>query len=296
MILVVGALHWDAIVEAPRLPREDETLPGGPARHAFGGKGGNQAVAAARMGAAVAMAGRVGEDDAGARLLEGLAAAGVDAGQVRRVPGVSGLSVAIALPGGGYGAVTAPGVNREIDADAVVLPAGLRWLLLQNEIPAAVNAALAGRAKAAGARVLLNAAPARPLSPALRGAVDLLVVNRVEAADMLGADRPPAQAAAALAGDGAAIVTLGADGLVLHDGRATPLPPHRVAARSAHGAGDVFVGALAAALAAGPHGGAALVEAARFAQAAAALHVGADPADRSGVTPSAARALAAQSR
>jgi ribokinase len=292
VILVAGSLHLDVIVDAPHLPREDETVTGRAVAYAFGGKGGNQAIAAARMGARVAMAGRVGDDAFAARLLAGLAEAGVDATRVQRGTGASGMSVAITLPGGGYGAVIVSAANLAIDAAAVALPGGLRWLVLQNEIPEAVNIALAQRARAAGARVILNAAPARSMAPALLAATDVLVVNRVEAADLTGPDLAPEAAAAALAarGPGAVIVTLGAEGLVLWDSASRRAPAHAVAAVSTHGAGDMFVGALAAAL----DSSATLAEAAAFGQAAAALHVAAPVAERAAIAPAAVRALAAR--
>ncbi|MFN3262309.1 MAG: PfkB family carbohydrate kinase [Pikeienuella sp.] len=287
-ILVCGALHLDIVVSAPRLPRLDETVAGGAVREVEGGKGGNQARAAALMGAPTAFAGRIGADGWGERLLAGLVAAGVDASRVARDPGASGMSVAIEEPGG-YGAVIVSGANLRIDPAEIEPPAGLRLLLLQNEIPEEANLALARRARAMGARVLLNAAPARPLSPALRAVTDILVVNRVEAEDMAGAGAAPEAAARALAaeGPGAVIVTLGAAGLMLAaEGAVAASPAFPVSAKSSHGAGDMFVGALAARL----HGGAPLAEAARFGQAAAALFVsGAAPA------PEAAAALAGQS-
>ena len=272
MILVCGALHLDVIVSAPRIPRPDETVPGQGVRYAFGGKGGNQAVAAARSGARVAMAGRVGDDAFAGTLLAGLAEAGVDATRVVRGTGPSGMSVAILDPAGGYGAVIVSAANLAIDADSVTIPPGTTHVLLQNEIPEAVNLGVARRARAAGARVILNAAPARPLAPDLLACLDLLVVNRVEAGDLAGASLSPAAAARALAASGpaAVIVTLGGDGLVIwHDGRDRHLPAHPVAVVSTHGAGDAFLGALSAELSRG----AALPAAAAFGQAAAALHV-----------------------
>ncbi|MCX7889936.1 MAG: PfkB family carbohydrate kinase [Rhodobacteraceae bacterium] len=292
-ILVAGALHLDVVVTAPRLPRLDETLAGRSVAYPLGGKGGNQAVAAARMGAAAAMAGRVGTDAFGAALLDALDAAGVDRRQVERVSGDSGMSVAIVTDGGAYGAVTVSGVNAAIDPARIELPAGLKVLLLQNEIPEAANLALAARARAAGIRVILNAAPMRPTAPDLIALADLLVVNRIEAADLSGVPAEgldPGSAARALvaAGAGAAIVTLGAQGLVACDGGAPfalAAPP--VTPVSSHGAGDAFIGALAAELSRG----APLRAALGFAQAAAALTVAAAPAERAAVTAAAARAL-----
>ncbi len=290
-VLVAGSLHLDVIVATPHLPREDETVTGSEVTYAFGGKGGNQAVAAARMGARCAMAGCVGEDAFAARLRAGLTAAGVDDSRVQSVPGPSGMSVALLQPDGSYGAVIVSAANLRLDPAAVGFPPEARLLLLQNEIPAAANRALAARARAAGMRVILNAAPARAPDPDLLALTDLLVVNRVEAADLLGDPGPdPGSAAAALAalGPRAVILTLGARGLVLHDGQATAIPAHRVRAVSTHGAGDAFIGALAARLAAG----ATLSAAARFAAAAGALHVATPPAERATVTPAMVAELA----
>lgn len=295
VLLVAGSLHLDVIVHAPRLPRLDETVPGSTSHQAFGGKGGNQAVSAARMGARVHMAGAVGSDGFAAPLLETLDAARVDRGQVARLGGPSGMSVAILDPAGGYGAVIVSGANLMIRAEDIVFPEGCGMILMQNEIPADVNLALALRARAAGIRTVLNAAPAREVSPALMQALDLLVVNRVEAADMTGTDEArlePETAAEALAamGPGAVIVTLGGDGLVGVAGGATFRQPGRaVDVISTHGAGDAFLGALAAEWLTGI----TLEGAAAFGQAAAALHVS-TPVDRRGaVTAAAVRALMA---
>jgi len=298
-ILVAGALHLDVVVTAPRLPRPDETLAGSAVAYPLGGKGGNQAVAAARMGAAAAIAGRVGTDAFGAALLAALDAAGVDRAQVRQVAGASGMSVAIVGADGAYGAVTVSGVNAGIDPAEIALPPGLKLLLLQNEIPEAVNLALAARARAAGARVILNAAPMRPAAPGLFALTDILVVNRVEAADLTGVPADRADPAAALgrltgAGARAAVVTLGAEGLVAADtaadgGAPFALPAFAVSPVSSHGAGDAFIGAMAAELARGAGFRAAL----RFGQACAALTVATAPENRARLGAAAVRALMA---
>jgi ribokinase len=275
-VFVGGALHLDVVVDAPHLPGRDETVVGSAVDYRFGGKGGNQAVAAARHGATVAMAGRVGADAFGARLLLELQAAGVDAAQVRRGAGASGMSVAIVEAGGEYGAVIVSGVNLEIDAGDIAVPDGA-IALLQNEIPEAVNLAVAAKA----AEVWLNAAPARALDPALMARVDVLIVNRDEAARYAGmAVETPGDGIAAARALKAptVIVTLGGDGLILaRDGRAAHLPAFPAEVVSTHGAGDAFVGALAARRALGEGWEAAL----RYAQAAAALHVSAR--DRAGI-------------
>ena len=281
VILVAGSLHHDVVVEAPGLPRPDQTLVGTGVRYVFGGKGGNQAVAAARAGARAHMAGAVGTDASAEVLRAALAAAGVDHTQVRALPGASGMSVAISLPDGSYGAVIVSAANLRFQPEAVAFPKDCAVLVLQSELPEEANLFLARRARSAGIRVLLNAAPARPVTPDLLGLVDLLVVNRGEAADLLGRLEVGLDAAAAALdlaaiGPRSVIVTLGGDGLVVAGAEmADFLPAHQVDVVSTHGAGDAFIGALAAEWVRG----ASLGEAAGFGQAAAALLVSA-PVDR----------------
>jgi ribokinase len=286
-VLVAGSLHLDVVVEAPRLPRLDETLMGSAVAYRAGGKGLNQALAAARMGAATAMAGAVGADAFARDLLAALDAGGVDRRAVEVHPGASGMSVALVRPDGDYAAVVVSAANRAY-AGATPVPRGTRLLLLQNEVPEAANLALARAARAAGARVILNAAPARPLPEDLAGSLDLLVVNRIEAQDLTGS-ADPAEAARRLAARGAqVIVTLGAAGLVAQGPRgAFAQAAPRVAVVSAHGAGDAFLGALAAFWAED------LPAAARLAQAAAALTVATPPDARGTLTRARVEAFAA---
>lgn len=285
-VFVCGSLHYDVVVDAPHLPRLDETVAGGAVNYIMGGKGGNQAVAAARMGAVTHFAGRVGDDAAGTVLLNGLEAASVETSRVQRDPGASGMSVAIVEPTGGYGAVIVSAANLRIEPDRVVLPDDASIVLLQNEVPEAVNLAIAQRARAAGVQVMLNAAPARKVGAELLGLVDTLVVNRVEAADMLGKNEnalEPLSAARSLTafGPDAVIVTLGGEGAVLAEAETVNhLPGHNVAVVSTHGAGDAFLGALSAAW----DSGAQLRQAADFGQAAAALHVSATLDRRGAIT------------
>ncbi|PTX54495.1 ribokinase [Litoreibacter ponti] len=289
-VFVAGSLHWDVVVDAPRLPRLDETLMGRSVDYRFGGKGGNQAVAAARMGASVAMAGRIGRDAFGQQLRFALAAAGVDHAQVLECDDASGMSVAIVDAAGDYGAVVVSAANTALNPDDIRLPDGLKVMLLQNEVPEAVNLALAKRA-GDDTRVLLNAAPARALPAALLARVDVLITNRIEAAALTGADRDalePEAAAKQLCAMGpqSAIVTLGADGLVCADASGvTTLAACRVDTASSHGAGDMFCGALASELARG----ASLAKAAEFGNAAAALAVSMDVHARVELTPDAVR-------
>ena len=273
-VLVAGALHYDVIVDAPRMPALDETLPGTGVAYAFGGKGGNQAVAAARHGASTAFVGRVGDDGAGKFLVAALDAAGIDRTQVATDPDrASGMSVAIVTVTGDYGAVIVSGSNAFIDADAASVPAGTAVVLLQNEVPEAVNLAVARKAVAAGARVILNAAPARVLSPDLAALIDIAMVNRVEVE--------------ALAGHSFSLVieTRGGEGAIARylEGGAIVIPAPQVPVVSTHGAGDCFAGAFAARLALGDDEPDAL----RYAVAAAALHVEAEPNKRKDVTPGA---------
>ena len=247
-----------------------------------GGKGGNQAVMAARAGARTAMIGRIGADDFGTRLIENLKAAGVDASAVLVDPTEgSGMSAAIVLDDGDYGAVIVSGANLHIRPDSLERQwrelGGARVLVLQNEVPEAVNIAAAKVARAAGAIVILNAAPARATSAELLDRVDVLIVNRVEAEMFAGtrvADRDGAMAALPKLAKAArgVVVTLGGDGLVVQAAGEAPLwiAPKPIKVVSTHGAGDCFVGTLAARMA----GGDALLQAAEFANVAAANFVG----------------------
>lgn len=262
-VIVCGSLHLDIMLYAPHLPRPDETVAGQRWGQQCGGKGGNQAVMAARAGARTAMIGRVGDDDFGARLKHNLAAAGVDARAVGVDPAAgSGMSAAIVQDDGDYGAVIVSGANLLIDAAGLAdnwrALGGARVLVLQNEVPESVNIAAAMVARAAGASVILNAAPARAMSDALLSAIDVLVVNRVEAAILSGCevfDRDSAFAAlkALVAPGRSVIVTLGGAGVVTLPAGATPIftPPKAVEVVSTHGAGDCFIGAFAARIAKG---------------------------------------------
>jgi ribokinase len=281
-ILIAGSLHLDVLVAAPHLPRMDETVTGLGVTYAFGGKGGNQAVACARMGAKSHMAGAVGHDSFAATILSTLDREGVDRSQVARVEGASGMSVAITEPDGGYGAVIVSAANLQFDPARVAFPRGCDVLILQNEVPEAANLFLARRAASAGIRVVLNAAPARPMSPELLGLTDLLIVNKGEAAALTGQDADtlsPMGTARALEDQvaGNVLITLGRHGVASVDD-IYPATPVRVI--STHGAGDAFTGALATLWAQD----ATMVEAISFAQTAAALHCATPPDQRHSIT------------
>ena len=290
-VIVCGSLHLDIVVQAPCLPALDETVVGRSWRTVCGGKGRNQAVQAAAAGARVAMIGRVGRDEFGDRLLASLDTACVDRAEVEVDPAAgSGMSVAIVDAAGDYGAVIVSGVNLATDpagVEAAVArllgatpegsrPQGSGVLVLQNELPEAANLAAAQAMRRRGGRIVLNAAPTRAIGDALLAQVDVLVVNRVEAGQLAEAEvTDPASAVSAarvLANSArSVVVTLGGQGLVLvRPGLADLLlPARKVAVTSTHGAGDCFVGAMAASLAAG----ADLAAACEIANAAAARHV-----------------------
>ncbi len=260
-VIVVGSLHYDIMVDAPDRPRKGETLGGRSWAPKFGGKGGNQAAAAQRQGVATAMVGAVGNDPFGTALLAGLDRAKVDRSAVAVLDHVgSGMSVAIFDDEGDYGAVIVSGANLAIAADQVQddLLHDAKVLILQNEIPEKINEAVARKARRRGIITVLNAAPARPFETELPEFVDILVVNAIEAEMLGGGDvsslETASSAAAALSARfRVAVVTAGGNGVALCDqsGQRISLPSLPVEVASTHGAGDSFVGTLAARLAAG---------------------------------------------
>jgi ribokinase len=306
-VTVLGSLNMDISVTVPRLPGPGMTVLGSAARFTPGGKGANQAVAAARLGADVRMVGCVGDDDFGRQLLAALRNEGVDAGSVRSVAGVpTGLAM-ISVDGTGENLITvAPGANHEVAAADIDVAFGDESdvVVLSAEIPVpAIRAALA-RAReqprreqprgeqprgGAGPLCVLNLAPAPAGAAAIVAdggeGLDWLVVNESEAAAVLGEPvRGPigaARAAAELQTAGArnAVVTVGADGagLAAAHGDAVSVPGFRATAVDATGAGDTFVGALAVALASGVPAADA-VRAAAAAGAAAVTRHGAQAA------------------
>ena len=254
-LLVAGSLHLDVVLRAPHFPGLDETVSGSSVDYVFGGKGGNQAISAARMGAEVHFAGRAGSDLFGDMIRETLGASGVGLSQLQHDDGPSGMSAAIVDSNGEYGAVIVSAANLNIAAHQVTVPEGTSLVLLQNEIPDEVNLAVALKARAIGAKVWLNAAPARKISNDLVEAIDLLIVNKVEA-----------EFYARLGFAVNLLKTLGADGVSYEGVQYSGFPVDVV---STHGAGDMFVGALASQVVYGTN----MVGAIKFAQAAAALHV-----------------------
>jgi ribokinase len=278
-VVVVGGANTDYLVRGPRLPRAGETVVGDVFQPAPGGKGANQAVAAARLGARVAFVARLGLDDRGDEVLGRLAAEGVDARQVTRdADAPTGVALIMVGEGGEKQMLTAPGANRHLAvADlraAERTIAAARVVLVQLEAPLdAVGAALR-LGRDAGARVVLDPAPAppTPLPDELLRLVDVIKPNAGEARALTGVsvgDRRSAREAAERLlerGVRAAAVQAGDEGnlLVSHDGEYW-LPKIPVASVDATGAGDAFAAAIAVMLAEGR----SLEEAGRFANAAA---------------------------
>jgi ribokinase len=279
-ITVLGSLNMDISVTVPRLARPGETVLGSAARLQPGGKGANQAVAAARLGASVRMAGCCGDDEFGGALRSALEAAGVDITAIRVLAGApSGLAL-ITVDATGENSITvAPGANGQAGPPEVAATAAAPCdvLILSAEIPVPVLAAVLGWARAARVMTVLNLAPVPPdASGLLEAGVDWLIVNALEAAAILGrpvADPAAAQAAAAdLAGSGTGqvVITLGPDGAVLAgSGPALAVPGFSVRTVDSVGAGDAFVAALGVAVASG----ATPPEAVRLACAVAATTV-----------------------
>jgi ribokinase len=262
-ILVVGSTMIDLIAYADRLPGAGETLVGSGFRSGFGGKGANQAVAAARFGARVALVNTVGDDGYGGETIANLAAQGVDTTYMRRVPGSSGVAP-IWVDGAGMNRIIiVPGANLQVPADlAVGAVEAVRPAVVvgQFEIPQAVTAAAFAAARASGAITVLNPAPAADILPALAAATDWLVPNEHEFA-LIGGRTPDGDAAredaliAALSGKLglSLVVTLGERGVAVLPlgGQVSRVPAPSVRAVDTTGAGDAFVGAFAVGLALG---------------------------------------------
>ncbi|GIJ68383.1 ribokinase [Virgisporangium ochraceum] len=297
-LVVLGSLNLDLVLPVGRLPTPGQTVLGGDLRRHGGGKGANQAVAAARLAGAagfVRLVGRVGDDPDGAFLLADIAAAGVDVSGVVADPGsTTGCALILVDDRGENIIAVAPGANGRLDASDASRAAGPLsagdTLVCQLEVPVPVVAAAAHAARAAGATVVLNAAPAVTVPADLLSDVDILVVNEPEAR-ALGAADPAALAARTGC---AVVVTLGAAGAavapapgVTTTGPVTGVPSHPVDIVDTTGAGDAFVAGLALAR----HRGADLVEAVRFAVAAGALAVTAHGARGADLSPERVRAL-----
>lgn len=288
-VVVIGSLNMDLVTRAPRLPRGGETLIGESFATIPGGKGANQAVAVARLGAQVSMVGCVGDDAYGEQLRGALLAEGIDCQAVRVEKGSSGVALivvddnsqnAIVIVAGANGALTAEVLDG---VDDVLQSADV--IICQLEVPDATVGHALKRGRALGKIVILNPAPASHALPAdWYACIDYLIPNESEAAVLSGLavdSLETAEAAAAhliAAGAGKVIVTLGAQGLMFANGASFEhFPAPRVKAVDTTAAGDTFVGGFAAALASGK----SEVDAIRFGQVAAALSV-----TRAGAQPS----------
>ncbi|MFG2296801.1 ribokinase [Streptomyces sp. NPDC048603] len=264
----------DLVAYVAKAPRLGETVTGREFRTVPGGKGANQAVAAARAGGSVTMIGAVGADEFGVRLRAALSSAGVDTDALRTVEGASGTAQITVDDEGGNSIVVIPGANGRVTGleagdEARIAAAGS--LLLQLEVPLSAVTAAARAARAHGVRTVLTPAPAQPLPPELLAAVDLLVPNEHEAAALTGLTDVRQAARALLQDVPEVVITLGAAGVLYAARGREPLsvPAPRVRAVDTTAAGDTFAGALAVALGEGRPVPGALA----WASAAAALSV-----------------------
>ena len=280
-VIVVGSLNMDLVARAPHLPAPGETVIGSSFSTAPGGKGANQAVAAARLGVPTRMVGRVGADAYGEALRESLRAAGVDTRLIETdMVSSTGVAIIAVDDAAENSIIVIPGANGQLDetdvARLAVHLAGCDALLLQLEVPLDVNLAAARAAQEAGVRVILDPAPAQALPDDLYRLIDILTPNQIEATHLTGIaihDREDAvRAADALLAKGvrAVIVKLGAAGALYRSADAQGfVPAFEVEAVDTVAAGDAFNGGLAAALS----DGLALPEAVRRGCAVAALAV-----------------------
>ncbi|MGQ5262276.1 ribokinase [Micromonospora sp. ZYX-F-536] len=271
-VVVVGSANMDLVAMAPALPRPGQTMLGTDFVMVPGGKGANQAVAAARAGASCAFLGAIGSDAFGVTLKARITAAGVDTGQLRVVYGASGVALVMVNAQGENAIVVTPGANEALtgltDEELTTVRAA-DVLVAQLEIPVQTVTDAAVAAHAAGTRVILNAAPARDLPPELFGAVDLLVVNEGEAQAFTGRGREDPRALLDLVPR--AVLTLGGEGAwyVDREGTQVHVPAVRVDVVDSTAAGDAFTAALAVAWGEGRD----VVDAVRWAAAAGAACV-----------------------
>ena len=284
-LIVLGSANRDYTVVVERHPLPGETVLGGSVVTGTGGKGANQAAAAARAGAKPVFVGAVGDDSTGADILADLEAAGVDVSRVARSKEPSGIALITVSHDGENTIVVAAGANGSLEPESTgqlvaTLADAETVLLAQLEIPVAVVAAAADVVAHAGGRFVLNLSPSVSVPSRMLGLADPLIVNETEGSDLAGSrieNAPDAEVVARrlLASSRSVVITLGGDGVVVADANGiVHLPSERVTVVDTTGAGDAFAGALAASLAAG----ATLRDAAKAgiaAGAAAVQHMGA---------------------
>ncbi|CAN5356587.1 ribokinase [soil metagenome] len=288
-VFVIGSINQDFMLKVERRPEPGETVTGAELALFPGGKGANQAIAAARLGAEVAMLGRVGEDAFGAELVENLRNNEVDTSRVEAISGApTGSAFITVTPDGENAIVVSPGANRRFGFGEVETAARdlreARVLVAQLEVSVEAVETAARLAEESGARLLLNLAPPHEIPDTLLRLSDPLVVNEHEAAFLLGEEKTPEDAARRLPelGPRSVVVTLGAEGAILAAAGATQhFPAHEIEAVDTTGAGDAFVGALAVKLAEG----ATLEEATSYAVLAGAAAVTREGAQGSLPTP-----------
>jgi ribokinase len=280
-VIVVGSVNIDLVVTADRLPLPGETVTGGTFARHHGGKGGNQAVAAARLGARTAFVGAVGDDSFGTEARATLAAEGIDLRGLVTMDGAStGVALIVVDAEGENSIAVAGGANAQLTPEAVgeslrvLEPGSGDIVLVGHEIPTETTRTALRLARDAGARTILNPAPASGLDIDVLALADVLTPNRGELAILTGVDGPaagpPTAALLRSSSATAVLVSLGADGALLVDAAgSTSLRGPAVAVVDTVGAGDALNGALAACLAAGQ----ALPDAARRAVIAATLAV-----------------------
>ncbi|MFB4425230.1 ribokinase [Streptomyces sp. QL37] len=273
-IAVLGSTNMDLVAYVARAPGRGETVTGREFRTVPGGKGANQAVAAARAGGEVVMIGAVGTDEYGSSLRTNLEHAGVDTELLHTVAGPSGTAHIVVDDEGSNAIVVIPGANGTVTAlgpgeRAAVAAAGL--LLLQLELPLSVVVEGARTAKARGVRTILTPSPVQPLPTGLLDDVDLLIPNEHEAAALTGYAEPHAAAQILLRQVPEVVITLGGKGCLYaaRGGEPVLFPAPEVTAVDTTGAGDTFVGTLAVALGEGR----SVPEALAWASSAAALCV-----------------------
>lgn len=279
-VVVVGSINVDVVVRAAHFPSPGETVRGSEIALIPGGKGANQAVAASRVGASVVLVGALGSDPFGEIPRAFLTAERLDMTLVTTAPGPTGVAVVVVDERGDNSIVVVAGANDQLTPSQVAaleLGSG-DVLLLQNEVPAATNLQAIHAAERANATVVVNLAPLSKDSIDLPASVRHVIVNEREFAGLTGysgGSREPSEVTEALAEDVGAdrnvLVTMGSKGAVASiEGTVTAIEGHEVLVADTTGAGDAFCGAYGAALARDL----APLDAARFANAAAALSVG----------------------